>query len=83
VVKLESLKWWKWAFWMMAAGQGVLLYGLWKFVSSANNGGITRAELLPSLGSGLGVYLVGRGLQIAARSRERRLAKEAEAKESA
>lgn len=82
-MKLETLQWWKWAFWMMAAGQGLLLYGLWKFLSSANSGGITRDQLLPSLGTGLGVYLVGRGLQIAARSRERRLAKEAKAKEAA
>jgi hypothetical protein len=83
VVKLETLKWWKWAFWFMVAGQGLLLYGLWKFLSRANSGGITRTELLPSLATGLGLYLLGRGIQIAARSRERRLAKEAASKESA
>ena len=81
-MKLESLKWWKWTYWAMVAGQAMLLYGLWKFLSSASGGGVSRAELVPWLAGGLGVYLVGRGLQIAARSRERRLAKEAKAKEA-
>ena len=76
-MNLESLKWWKWPFWIMVTGQCLLLLGLWKFVSSLKVAAMSRSELLPWLGTGLGVYLVGRGLQIAARSRQRRLAAEA------
>lgn len=82
-MNLEALKWWKWSAWVMVAGQGLLLFGLWKFVSTLKGQAMTRSELLPWLGSGLGVYLTGRMLQIATRSRERRLAKEAKAKEAA
>lgn len=80
-MKLESLKWWNWSFWIMVAGQAMLLYGIWKFVGSLRGVPMTRAELLPWLGAGLGVYLVGRGFQIAARARARRLAAEARAEE--
>ncbi|MEN9308712.1 MAG: hypothetical protein RL173_2644 [Fibrobacterota bacterium] len=79
-MKLEALKWWKWSFWVMVVGQGILLYGLWIFATTLNTGGVPRSQLVPWIGTGLGVYLVGRGLQIATRLRERRLAKEAKAK---
>jgi hypothetical protein len=81
MVKLESMKWWKWSFWIMVLGQTMLLYGIWKFVVSLRGVPMTRADLLPWLGTGLGVYLVGRGFQIAARMRARRLAAEAKAEE--
>lgn len=80
-MNLESSKWWKWPFWIMMVGQGMLLYGMWKFVGSLKGVPMTRSELFPWLGAGLGVYMVGRGLQIAARSRVRRLAAEARAQE--
>lgn len=80
-MNLESLKWWNWSFWIMVVGQLMLLYGIWKFVVSLRGIPMTRMELLPWLGAGLGVYLVGRGFQIAAKVRARRLAAEARAQE--
>lgn len=73
-----KLEWWKWPFWIKVAGQGLLFWGIW-LVAHAMSSGLrpSRAELLPWLISGLAVYYAGRGLQIAAKSRERRLASEA------
>ncbi len=77
-----KLPWWKWPFWIKVVGQGLLFYGLW-LVASAMSAGLrpSRSQLLPWLISGLAVYYAGRGLQIAAKSRERRLASEAKQRE--
>lgn len=76
-----KLEWWKWPFWIKIAGQGLLFYGIW-LVARALSGGLrpNRSELLPWLISGLAVYYTGRALQIAAKSRERRLVAEAKKK---
>ena len=73
-----KLEWWKWPFWIKVAGQGLLFYGVW-LVAKAMNSGLrpSRSELLPWLISGLAVYYAGRALQTAAKSRDRRLAREA------
>ena len=72
------LKWWKWHFWMMAAGWSILLYAIWTFASESKISDPVTAKhrLYPWLATGIVVYLGGRALQIAARSRARRLAKE-------
>ena len=79
-MNLEKLKWWKWSLWLRLGGQALLIGGVWIFVSAGGSGHMTRGQLLPWLGTGLGVYLLGRGLQIAAKSRSKRLAAEAKAK---
>jgi len=75
-------EWWKWPFWIKVVGQGLLFYGIW-LVARAMSSGLrpSRSELLPWLISGLVVYYTGRALQIAAKSRERRLAREAKNRE--
>ena len=77
-----KLEWWKWPFWIKIAGQGLLFYGVW-LVARAMTSGLrpSRSELIPWLISGLLLYYTGRGLQIAAKSRERRLAAEAKKRE--
>jgi hypothetical protein len=78
-----NLSWWKWPFWVMAAGWSILLYAIWTFASEAkiSDPALAKARLYPWLAAGIAVYLTGRGLQIAARSRARRLAQEAREKE--
>lgn len=77
-----KFEWWNWPFWIKIVGQGLLLYGIWLVVSAMKAGlRPSRSELLPWLVSGLAVYYTGRGLQIAAKSRERRMAREAKQRE--
>ncbi len=76
-MNLERLRWWKWSFWIRSVGQGFLLVAVWKFIHQMDRGGMSRSELLPWVGTGFGLYVVGRGLQIATGIRERRLALEA------
>lgn len=80
---MKLLDWWRWPVPVMIAGQGVLIWGIYQFATHLGASGLTDAkrDLMPWLGWGLGVYLAGRGLQIAAKSRARRLAKEEQARE--
>jgi hypothetical protein len=77
-----NLPWWKWPFWIKVAGQGLLFWGVWKLVEAMEAGTHPdRSKLLPWLACGLAVYYAGRGLQIAANSRTRRLKREEKARE--
>ena len=76
-----NLSWWKWPFWVMAAGWAILLYAIWTFASRAGSSDPSQLlevkhRMYPWLAAGIAVYLSGRGLQIAARSRARRIARE-------
>lgn len=79
---MVRLEWWKWPFWIKIAGQLLIIVGVWK-VARAMGYGLhpTRAEMLPWLVGGLALYYAGRGVQVAARSRQRRLDREAKQRE--
>lgn len=80
-MNLEKLKWWKWSLWIRVAGQLVIIYAVWMFASRLSTPRpVTRAELLPWIVVGGVLYVLGRGLQFAAKTRSKRLALEARIK---
>ncbi|MBK9579879.1 MAG: hypothetical protein IPK50_16905 [Fibrobacterota bacterium] len=81
---LERLGWWKWPLWVMGIGQVVLIWGVYRFMTTVGTmGPAAKQAMYPWLMSGATLYLGGRLLQVAARSRARRLAKEARSREEA
>ncbi len=77
-MNLEKLKWWKWSLWIRIAGQLLIIYGVWLFASTMRSPApATRQQLLPWLVPGLVLYLLGRGLQYAAKSRAKRIGAQA------
>jgi len=81
---LERMGWWRWPLWVMGLGQVILIWGVYRFATTVGTrGSAAKQDMIPWLLGGLGLYLGGRLLQIAARSRARRLAKEARAREEA
>lgn len=81
---LERLAWWKWPLWVMGIGQVILVWGVYQFATSVGvRGAAAKQDMYPWLLGGVTLYLGGRLLQVAARSRARRLAKEARAREEA
>lgn len=80
----EAIRWWTWPLWLMVGGQGILIYGIWKFATTIGvRGAEAKQEMIPWLLTGLALYLGGRALQMAARSRRRRLDQEERSREDA
>ena len=79
---MVKFEWWKWPFWIKIAGQILIIVGVWKVAKAMSAGDRpSRAEMLPWLVGGLLLYYAGRVVQMVARSRQRRLDREAKLRE--